>query len=207
MRASEPAQPRHRFAGLKLAASPHAAEQGVEALARAVQRVARTLAELQEQDERGLSALPHQQDSLAKARDALDRLRPDASHDLISAFERDPALIGEAGRGRTARTLQALQLESEICLDPDKRADRVASDVRALMQRYRRLEGSGDERGTRSVAAGLTSMAKSLERDPQVESLWRARSRDLGLPPFEGRSLSQALPEWLGLSRSRGLER
>jgi hypothetical protein len=179
----------------------------VEALARAVQRVARTLAELQEQDERGLSALPHQQDSLAKARDALDRLRPDASHDLISAFERDPALIGEAGRGRTARTLQALQLESEICLDPDKRADRVASDVRALMQRYRRLEGSGDERGTRSVAAGLTSMAKSLERDPQVESLWRARSRDLGLPPFEGRSLSQALPEWLGLSRSRGLER
>jgi hypothetical protein len=53
----------------------------------------------------------------------------------------------------------------------------------------------------------MTGLAKSLERDPQVESLLRSRERELGLPPFIDRPLSQALPEWIGWGRGRGIER
>jgi hypothetical protein len=53
----------------------------------------------------------------------------------------------------------------------------------------------------------MTGMAKSLERDPQVESLLRRRSSDLGIPPFTEKPLSQTLPEWIGWGRGWGLSR
>ena len=53
----------------------------------------------------------------------------------------------------------------------------------------------------------MTVFAKTLERDPQVESLLRNRNADLGLPPHIERPLSQALPHWIGWGRGRGLER
>jgi hypothetical protein len=48
-------------------------------------------------------------------------------------------------------------------------------------------------------------MAKSLERDPQMESLLRNRSRELGLPIAMGRGLGRDLVDYLGLGRGRGL--
>jgi hypothetical protein len=50
-------------------------------------------------------------------------------------------------------------------------------------------------------------LAKSLERDPQVESLLRRRTNELGMPPFVEKPLSQALPGWIGFGRGRGLSR
>ncbi|WP_232793137.1 hypothetical protein [Caulobacter hibisci] len=48
-------------------------------------------------------------------------------------------------------------------------------------------------------------MAKSLQRDPQMESLLRGRRAELGLPPEMGRSVGQGLIEYLGIGRGRGL--
>jgi len=51
----------------------------------------------------------------------------------------------------------------------------------------------------------MGAMAKNLERDPQMESLLKTRSRELGLPMPMSRGLGRNLVEYLGLSRGRDL--
>ena len=51
----------------------------------------------------------------------------------------------------------------------------------------------------------MAAMAKSLKRDPQMESLLRNHSRELGLPKEMGRGVGRGLVEYLGLGRGRGL--
>ena len=53
----------------------------------------------------------------------------------------------------------------------------------------------------------MAGLAKSLERDAQMESLLRPRARELGLGigMEPGRGLSRELSDWFGLSRGRGL--
>jgi hypothetical protein len=57
----------------------------------------------------------------------------------------------------------------------------------------------------------MAGMGKSLERDPQMESILRNRTRELGLGIDRSRDLSRdlanAIPHDLGRSISRGLER
>ncbi len=57
----------------------------------------------------------------------------------------------------------------------------------------------------RQVKDQMGAMAKSLERDPQVDSLLRGRRAELGLPADVGRSVGQGLADYLGLGRGRGL--
>jgi hypothetical protein len=51
----------------------------------------------------------------------------------------------------------------------------------------------------------MGAMAKSLERDPQLESILRGRSRELGIPMDMGRGIGRDLLAYLGLGRGRGL--
>ncbi len=48
-------------------------------------------------------------------------------------------------------------------------------------------------------------MAKSLERDPQIESLVRQRLPQIGIRVESGASLSHDLQRWLSRSRDIGL--
>jgi hypothetical protein len=48
-------------------------------------------------------------------------------------------------------------------------------------------------------------MAKSLERDPQVESILRNRRKEFGLPPMAEKGIGQSLVDALGIGRNRGL--
>jgi len=59
--------------------------------------------------------------------------------------------------------------------------------------------------GAHQIKDRMGAMAKSLERDPQVESLLRGRRVELGLPSNMGRSVGQGLIEYLGIGRGRGL--
>lgn len=59
--------------------------------------------------------------------------------------------------------------------------------------------------GARQVKESMGVMAKSLERDPQVESLLRGRRAELGLPSEMGRGVGRGLIEYLGIGRGRGL--
>lgn len=100
-----------------------------------------------------------------------------------------------------------MMLESEVRADPALRADRFVEDWRTLRNQHQALNHAGDDAGMRRVQSGMSTMAKSLERDAQVESLLKKRMPELGLRASGGASLSHDLQEWLGISRSRELGR
>ena len=58
-----------------------------------------------------------------------------------------------------------------------------------------------------ALPGSVDEFAKGLERDPQVESLLRGRTKELGMPPFVEGRVSQSLPNWIGWGRGRGLGR
>jgi hypothetical protein len=51
----------------------------------------------------------------------------------------------------------------------------------------------------------MADMAKGLERDPQVESLLRNRTRELGLGKDIGRDLSRDLAASVSFERTRSI--
>ena len=91
--------------------------------------------------------------------------------------------------------------------DPQLRADHFVRKWRELGDRHEAFERRGNESGANKVARQMTQLARTLERDPQVESLLRSRDKELGIPPYIDRPLSQALPGWIGWGRGRGLGR
>src|SRR3546814_11741565 len=72
-----------------------------------------------------------------------------------------------------------------------------------------RFYRAGDMTGREKAGKEMAGMAKSLERDPQVESILRGRERELGLEMGmgRGRALSHQLTHELGIGRDRGLSR
>jgi hypothetical protein len=135
----------------------------------------------------------------------LDAVQPRAAQDLAAAFAADPALIDDAAKGRTTTAIRAMQMEAELRTNPELRADRFVQSWQQLRARHEKLGGWQNEASRKSVEQAMTAMGKSLERDPQLESLLRTRARQLGLPGRDDQSLSQSISDWLGRSRSRGI--
>jgi Ti-type conjugative transfer relaxase TraA len=200
--APEPEKTRSRFAGIKPTLSH---DDGPTPFDRAVGRFARATGDIMRLMRQGYAALPHQRIELDAAGKALDALRPDATRDLSRAFDKTPALIEEAAKGRTSATIRALQLETEIRIDSSLRANRFVSEWQQRFRRFNALERAGDVDAADRTRASMMDMAKSLHRDPQLESLLRNRRTELGLSPRGRESLSHELAEHLGLSRGRGI--
>ncbi|EQB01630.1 hypothetical protein L485_10285 [Sphingobium baderi LL03] len=93
--------------------------------------------------------------------------------------------------------------------DPNLRADRFVERWQQLSQDRDRLYRAGDMAGRKTLGQEMAGMAKSLERDPQVESILRGRTRELGLEigMSPGRELGRELSRGLGISHDRGLSR
>lgn len=178
---------------------------------RAVVRYARSLDAIAKMRDQGLPVLPHQRQALDKARDTLNATDRHASRDLDRAFAREPALIGEAAQGRTRRTVRAMRHEARVRIDPALRAERFVARWQQLHRERTQLYRAGDMRGMQKATSSMGAMAKSLERDAQMESLLRPRARELGLnietSLTPGRSLGRQLVQYLGLARGRGLGR
>lgn len=155
----------------------------------------------------GLVESPRQLGAFHAARHALDQLRPDAARDLRAAFVRDMQMVDDTAAGDTRNAMKAMEWERRYRTDPQLRADQFVKSWRQLGDRHELFERRGDERAAVRVAAQMTGLAKTLERDPQVESLLRGRDKELGVPPYLERPLSQALPDWIGWGRGRGLGR
>ncbi len=206
------------FDGLKLSAAPvspapaKVSEPGADrSYVQAVERVARSAQAIVQAQDRGAPVLEHQKVALSEARDKLEQVRPGAVHDMMSAAARNPALIGEAAAGRSASMLAAIGEEGRVRADPGLRADRFVADWQKLTQARERLDGAGDRSGSEKARQAMLGMAKGLERDPQVESLLRGRTRELGLDarmdklPNIERRLGRELEMDLGLGRGRDL--
>lgn len=172
---------------------------------RAMERHARAAADVMRMNDRGLPVLAHQRRALVEAREAMAQVGPHAAKDLERAYMREPGLANEAASGRTQRAIRVLQLEAEVRSDPRLRADRFVQRWQGLERQRTALHRVGDMTGARQVKESMGAMAKSLERDPQVESLLRGRRAELGLPSNMGRSVGQSLSDYLGIGRGRGL--
>jgi len=189
----------------KKAADPEEALR--RARTRALVRHARAMDAIFEAQERGGRASPEQVTELQDARKIFEDVRPYGPHDAEAAYKKDPELASEAATGQVNRTVRALQLETELRTDPQRRADRFVERWRELGQASQRQYQAGDMSGYKSTRSAMGDMAKSLERDPQLESVLEGRKRDLGIGIDSGRSLGRelAFSHGIDLGRGRGI--
>ncbi len=148
---------------------------------KALVRHARAVDAIFEMQEQGGRASPEQVEELQEARKVFEEVRPYGSHDAEAAYKKNPELAHEAATGQVKRAVRALQLETEIRTEPARRADRFVQRWRALGQTSQRQYEMGDMSGYKSTRSAMGDMAKSLERDPQLESILANRKRDLGI--------------------------
>lgn len=97
--------------------------------------------------------------------------------------------------------------QTEIRTDPERRADRFVERWQKLDQQRQRQYSDGDYAGYKATRVQMGDMARSLERDPQLESLLASRKKELGISLTTGRSLGRELAHSHGIDfdRSRGL--
>ncbi len=152
-------------------------------------------------------ASPEQVKELQKARGVFEEVRPYGSVDAEAAYKKDPDLAREAAGGRVNRAIRALQLETELRIDPSRRADRFVERWQELKQTSQRQYEAGKMSDHRATRSAMGDMARSLERDPQMESILANRKRELGISFESGRRLGQelAFTHGIDLGRGRGL--
>jgi hypothetical protein len=171
----------------------------------ALKRHARAVDAIFSIEDMGRKASPEQWTELVDSRRAFDEVRPYGWQDAEAAYAKDESLAHEAESGRTGRAIRALQLETELRTDPQRRADR-------FVERWQKLDRAGEQRyavgdysGYRAARKEMGNMAMSLERDAQMESLLQGRKRELGIDFDSGRSLGRDLAISHGLGRGRGI--
>ncbi|MGL3820639.1 Ti-type conjugative transfer relaxase TraA [Sphingopyxis sp. R3-92] len=220
---SEPAPERRRqikLADVRVRArslDPGAARAPLD---KAVERFARATKDIVDVRRVGGKELPHERDAYRKAARELDALRLDGARDLRAALGDSHKLVKEAAEGRTAGAISAMDRQSaaraaervevaraarerdRLAAETEKRADLFV----ATWKKESAREREAPTYAARDQAhANLTSMAKSLHRDPQLESLLENRRAQLGLDVMRGKTLSQDLQQYLSPGRGLGI--
>ncbi|MCK1512742.1 Ti-type conjugative transfer relaxase TraA [Bradyrhizobium sp. 190] len=178
-----------------------------KARTKALVRHARAVDAIFDMQERGGKASPAQVKELQEARKVFEEVRPYGSHDAEAAYKKNPELVREAAGDRVNRAIRALQLETELRTDPSRRADRFVERWQKLDHTSHRQYQAGDIAGYKATRSAMGDMAKSLERDPQLESILTNRKRDLGIAFESGRrlGLELAFSHGIDLGRGRGI--
>jgi Ti-type conjugative transfer relaxase TraA len=186
----------------KVVEDPEAALR--KARTKALIRHARAVNAIFDMQERGGNASPEQVKELQEARKVFEEVRPYGSHDAEAAYKKNPELGLEAASGNSARAVRALQLETELRTNPSRCADRFVERWQRLDQTSQRQYRAGDMSGYKATRSAMGDMAKSLERDPQLESILANRKKDLGIAFESGRRLGQELAFTHGIDIGRG---
>ena len=227
-----PQRKRGRFDGLKLSTRrlpPEVARdlrardqdrtpqpQREQPLEQAVGRYARAWESADTQRRQNLPLLEFQKQELSDAGKALDEVRPNAVRDLNNAmhYERDTfkAMTELRGNERTKELTAAIHHEERVARDPSLRVERMAKEWKGLEARHEKLYGWQHEQARKRIEGRMTEMARELKRDPQLESLMRTRSKELGISMesrlgrvMQAPGISRAIDFIRG--RDRGLER
>ncbi|MEG3086743.1 Ti-type conjugative transfer relaxase TraA [Sphingomonas sp. PB4P5] len=172
---------------------------------RTIARHARAVQAIFTMQDRGGDATPDQLRDLGEARRDLNNLRQHAATDAESAYARDASLAPEAAGGDTERARLAIIREREVRTNPELRADRFVERWNRLIAGAERAYGSGDYERRRVLQDDMRGMAKSLERDPQMESILANRKQQLGIQFETGRKLGAELAFNHGIDLDRGL--
>ena len=171
----------------------------------AVERHARAIDVILAGQHEGRSANPAMLDELAGARAALNGRRESAARDMEAAYKKDPSLARDAAAGNIRGAVQAMQLETELRTDPGRRADRFVERWNELRQGADHAYQAGDMSSQKALRGEMAAMVKSLQRDPQMESILAARKQELGIAFSSGRSLGAELAFNHGIDLGRGL--
>jgi hypothetical protein len=200
--AGGPRRPEREAPERKVVEDPEAALRKTRT--KALIRHARAVNAIFDMQDRGGKASAEQVKELQKARKIFEEVRPYGSHDAEAAYKKSPELALEAASGNSARAIRALQLETELRTDPGRRADRFVESWQKLDQTSLRQYQAGDMAGYKATRSAMGDMAKSLERDPQLESILANRKQALGIGIESGRRLGQELAFTHGIDLGRG---
>jgi len=177
---------------------------------RAFVRHARAVDAIFKAQDRDVAATPKQVQELNEARAAFNNLRPHGSQDAEAVYKRNPDFAADVASGDRERAMparHAVQRETEMRQNPELRADRFVERFRDLRQTGERQYAAGNYSGYKAARTEMGNMAKSLERDPQMESLLEGRKKQLGIDmDFDsGMRLGRQLSLSHGLGRGRGI--
>ncbi len=201
---------RSPFAGLGIGqeqggAAPASGQQS-GGLEQAVEGYARAFADAERMRAARLPVLPHQELALQRASQGLDGVDRQVGQDLRSALERNPGLAGGGSENRAALTA-AIDRERKVREDPGLRAERY-------VERWGKLEQAHDAyrygKGEDDAKQAMRALAGEIKRDPQAESVMKARREELGIE--HGSRLNRVVEaqserEAMRLGRSQGLGR
>ncbi|HTR67852.1 MAG TPA: Ti-type conjugative transfer relaxase TraA [Terriglobales bacterium] len=199
-----PERKRGMFDGVKLGGSPvRAPEPGAapplpaEALHQAVERYARAYDDAMRMRAQDLPILDHQWRALRDTGARMDAVRPGAQEDLKNAVEHNPAVARALdtlkGEERAARLVEGLRHEARVRRDPELRAERLAKIWHGLEAEHRSLKGWDHAEARGQVENRMQALVLDLKRDPQLESMLRARQQELGIA--SGSRLDRVLRE------------
>lgn len=156
--------------------------------------------------EMGRDTTPEQLKELTEARNAFEKMQPYGSHDAEKVYLKDTGLASEVAGGRLDRAIPAIQRETEFRLNPQRRADHFVERWQELSAGSQRQYREGNMSGYRATRVAMGDMARSLERDPQMESLLANSKADLGIEIETGRRLGIELAFNHGIGLGRGRE-
>ncbi len=163
---------------------------------KAIQRYARAAVDITRMQDKGLPVLPHQETALARAGEALDRMRYHGSSDLASAFTRNPQLARDVAAGDMRGASRALAEEARVRADPVLRAGR-------FMEHWRVLEAERGDARTGPVAQRMAIMVDDLRHDPLLKVELARRAPELGLRIERTPSIEQVLERQMRFERDR----
>ena len=164
--------------------------------AKAIQRYARAAVDIARMKDKDLPVLPHQETALARAGEALDRVRYLGSSDLASAFARNPQLTRDVAAGDMRAASRALAEEARVRADPALRADR-------FMEHWRVLEAERGDARTGTVAQRMAVMVDDLRHDPMLKEELARRAPELGIRIERVPSMEQMLERQRRFERDR----
>jgi len=141
---------------------------------------------------------------LAAARDELNAFGANYSRDIERAYLANQPLAHEAANGQVRRAILAMKAEARVREAGLERADQFVDRWQKLQRNSEQSYRHGEMSSYRSIRTEMASMAKSLEREPQLESLLANRKTELGIGIASGRSLGRELASHHGLDLGRG---
>jgi len=190
-RTTAPERKRGMFDGLtlgtgKLQARETALRQAAPTLEQAAESYARAWTDAERMKARGLPVLEHQKIALRESGNAMEKVRPGTTQDLHEALRHEVraqrAMKDLSGPDRGEALAGAIRREEQVRHDPHVRGERMVKEWKGLeTQRDRLGSGMRDERAHAQIESRMKTIAGSLKRDPQLESLMRNRAKQLGI--------------------------
>ncbi|MBB4653386.1 Ti-type conjugative transfer relaxase TraA [Aminobacter niigataensis] len=183
----------------------------------AVDRYARAYESVAQHHREGLPVLDMQRQEIRAAGQQLEQVQPGMKDLMRSTLQNDPAtaraMTELSGRERVAHVIDGMKREKAALQDPNVRAERFVERWQDLRAQHKQLRGwqHDDVRG--KVESQMNGLTKSLERDPQVDSILRNRRQELGIGEHlrKGQTIAHELQESITrgqrLSRGIGIER